>query len=372
MSVVNKMLRDLDRQRSDGRGADPAGTLELTRGVAAVADLTTASRRWRPWPLAGVLVALLVAGAGLRGWWTALPVSPVAPIARAEPAVAIGRAPTASSATALSSEAPQPPPSLVLLQPAKQPLPVASGAQPVAARVQRDSPEPSFFRMETALRSLPKRRSDATGPAPTSTSTPSAPASSPVERPASVKVAPRALADAPAAAALAQRQAATTELMEQAQRLWKGGSREAAIGLMRDAVLLAERDQGDGTRPGSSGLIRLVRELVRMELAEGHVSQALERLVRLEGALAGEADLWALRGNAAQRLGRHRESAEAYLAALKLRPDQPRWMLGAAVSLAADGQASAALPWAQRARDQGALTPELATYLRQLGVSVTD
>ena len=160
--------------------------------------------------------------------------------------------------------------------------------------------------------------------------------------------------------------------MEQAQRLWASGSREAAIGLLRDAAGLAERNQGDGARPGSPSLIPLVRELVRMELAEGHVNPALERLVRLEGALAGEADLWALRGNAAQRLGRYRESAEAYLAALKLRPDQPRWMLGAAVSLAADGQTQAAETWAQRARERGALTPELAAYLRQLGVSLTD
>ncbi len=367
MSVVNKMLRDLDSRRPDGRGVDHASMLGPARGVAAVADLAPAPRRWRAWPVAGVLAALLVAAASLGGWWSWQ--RPVPPLDRAAPAVAVVRAPSASSMTAASAAAPLSPQAPVLHQPANQPEPVAAThALSVVATPPRDLPAPKFFRMETALRSVPKGRSDAAVSAPA----PSVPASSPVERPALARVAPRAIADAPAVQAAAQRQAAAAELMEQAQRLWTSGSREAAIGLLRDAAGLAERSQGDGARPGSLGLISLVRELVRMELAEGHVSQALERLVRLEGALAGEADLWALRGNAAQRLGRHRESAEAYLAALKLRPDQPRWMLGAAVSLAADGQTQAAASWAHRARERGALTPELAAYLRQLGVSLTD
>lgn len=368
MSVVNKMLRDLDSRRSGGHGIDYAGTPGPARGVAAVADLAPAPRRLRGWPLAGLLAALLVGAASLGGWWSQQ--QPVQPPDRAAPAVAVVRAPGALSTTVANSAAPQSPPAPVLHQPANQSVPVAAAlALPVVATPPRDPPEPKFFRMETALRSLPKNRSDAAGPAPT----PSASVPSPVERPASVKVVPRVTAEVPAPVATsARRQAATAELMEQAQRLWNSGSREAAIGLLRDAALLAERDPGEGARPGSPALISLVRELVRMELAQGHVEPALERLVRLEGALAGEADLWALRGNAAQRLGRHRESAEAYLAALKLRPDQPRWMLGAAVSLAADGQTPAAETWAHRARERGALTPELAAYLRQLGVRTVE
>jgi Flp pilus assembly protein TadD len=77
-----------------------------------------------------------------------------------------------------------------------------------------------------------------------------------------------------------------------------------------------------------------------------------------------------MRGNAAQRLGQHAEAVHSYQRALALRPDETRWMLGAAVSLAAQGQTAAAGEWADKARVMGALRPELAAYLRQLGVTI--
>jgi Flp pilus assembly protein TadD len=94
----------------------------------------------------------------------------------------------------------------------------------------------------------------------------------------------------------------------------------------------------------------------------------LEMLTRLEPALSAQADLWAVRGNAAQRLARHQESVHAYLRALELRPDEPRWMLGAAVSLAALGRLEEAAVQAERARASATVSPEILTYLRQAGV----
>lgn len=143
------------------------------------------------------------------------------------------------------------------------------------------------------------------------------------------------------------------------------------MALLHDAVAVAERSVG-GASGNSPVLVPLVRELVRMELAEGQAGRALELLTRLEPLLTNQADLWAVRGNAAQRLGRHQESANAYLRALKIRPDEPRWMLGAAVSLAAQGQTGAAADLAEKARAGGALSREVATYLRQLGVPIRD
>jgi MSHA biogenesis protein MshN len=88
----------------------------------------------------------------------------------------------------------------------------------------------------------------------------------------------------------------------------------------------------------------------------------------LEPALSNQADLWAVRGNAAQRLARHQESVQAYFKALALRPNEPRWMLGAAVSLAALGQLDAAAEQAEKARAAGVVSPEILAYLRQAGV----
>jgi MSHA biogenesis protein MshN len=152
------------------------------------------------------------------------------------------------------------------------------------------------------------------------------------------------------------------EALAQAQSLWNSGSHAAAIDLLREALTAAERANVAGTPAGNNSVLAsLAREMARMELAEGQVSQTLEMLTRLEPALSGFADVWAIRGNAAQRLGRNQESAAAYLMALKLRPNEPRWMLGAAVSLAAQGQTAG-----------GVLSAEVATYLRQLGVQLRE
>jgi Flp pilus assembly protein TadD len=115
----------------------------------------------------------------------------------------------------------------------------------------------------------------------------------------------------------------------------------------------------------------LARELGRMQLAEGRAAATLELLTRLEPSLAREADIWALRGNAAQRLGRHQDSLRAYTAALQLRPGEQRWMLGAAVSFAAMGQTANATEMVDKARALGPISKEVQAYLRQAGVAFT-
>jgi len=173
------------------------------------------------------------------------------------------------------------------------------------------------------------------------------------------------------APAVNPRLAAAQEAVSQARTLWNTGSREAALDAVRQAVAVAERAQASTPDPAALPAFQtLVRELARMELALGQISQLLEQLVRLEPLLADQADLWAVRGNAAQRLGQHQESVHAYGMALKLRPGEPRWMLASAVSLALQGQLAAAAEQADKARAAGPVSPEVLAYLRQLGVSL--
>ena len=109
-----------------------------------------------------------------------------------------------------------------------------------------------------------------------------------------------------------------------------------------------------------------------MELALGHTAEAWDLLSRLEPRLAGQADLWALRGNAAQRLSRHEDSVHSYMEALQLRPEEQRWQLGLAVSLAALGRTAAAAEVADKARAMGPISRDVLAYLRQMGVSIKD
>lgn len=62
----------------------------------------------------------------------------------------------------------------------------------------------------------------------------------------------------------------------------------------------------------------------------------------------------------------------AYHIALQLGPAEQRWHLGAAVSLAALGQTASAAEMAEKARAMGAVSKDVQTYLRQMGVEVKD
>ncbi|MDR3370381.1 hypothetical protein [Rhodoferax sp.] len=163
-----------------------------------------------------------------------------------------------------------------------------------------------------------------------------------------------------------QRHTGVQEVLSQAQERWTLGDRAQAIALLHTAI-----DRLESSSTGNSvALAALVREYVRMTLIQGQTSAAWAVLSRLEQPLADLADIWALRGNVAQRLGLHPEAVRAYLKGLELHPDEPRWMLGAAVSLAAQGQVGPAAELAEKARLAGALRSDVANYLRQLGVAV--
>ncbi len=192
----------------------------------------------------------------------------------------------------------------------------------------------------------------------------------PAQLPSTAALAPVTV---PAQAAPAVWQDAALDTVGQAQRLWAAGARDSALDLLREAMLVLERSHGaELATTGSAATLALVRELARMELAQGQPAAVLALLQKYERLLPGRADLWALRANAAQRVGQHAQAGEAYRAALQIRPGEPRWMLGAAVSLAVQGQLAAAAELAEQARAIEAVSPEVLAYLRQLGVQLRD
>jgi Flp pilus assembly protein TadD len=178
----------------------------------------------------------------------------------------------------------------------------------------------------------------------------------------------------PSAAELAQKQQqAARDALAQAQSLWNAGSRDAAVDLLQQAVASTERTAQTAPGAGTTQtLVLLVREFGRMQLAEGRPGVVWDALTRMEPLLRNEPEMWALRANAAQRLGRHQDSVHAYMTALQSRPAEQRWLLGTAVSLAALGQTSSAADMAEKARAVGPISREVQTYLRQMGVPLKD
>ena len=361
MSVINKMLRDLDSRQ----GVEAAVTATPLRrrgaggavGTRAVDDWNGSahghgSRRFA----IRVATLTLAAGAIVATWWY---------VTRSAAVPNPAESPRVASTATLPTLAVSP------IVPVSATVPARSA--PVAAvHVETESPVGASLKMEARLRRTP------IVPVPDKVQVQPAAPVDPGRAASSIVRAPHAVANVASGVAVAQpatsRRSATVEVLAQAQNLWGAGSRGAATDLLRDALAAIERSgQLNHKLPDDGAVIgSLVRELAQMELAQGNASQTLEMLTRLTPALSGNAELWAIRGNAAQRLGRHADSAAAYLMALKLRPDEPRWMLGAAVSLAAQGQTAAATEQAEAARARGALTPELATYLRQLGVTLRE
>jgi len=280
MSVINKVLRDLDQRLASKRtnplqqSAAPGSPLRLdTRSILAK------GRKENP-PLWQVLVVggitLFIVGQAVWWWVNPAPIAPPPPmpIPRLQPVVATPPAPIVAVSAPIPASVPIP---------ASAPAVVASApAQPAASA-------------SKAIAALPK----------------------PIQ--------PKAAASATGTASSAS----------------------------ADTTALALRDA------------------VRQQLARGDYTGIWNTLSHLEES-PKNSDLWAIRANAAQRLGRHQECVHAYLVALEANPNEPRWLLGAAVSLAALGKTTQASEMAERARGLAPINKDVLNYLRQSGVSLND
>ena len=383
MSVINKMLRDLDqRNASQGPNGEPVFATS-TRNSANAQATTSTGVAWGR--VAMALAALvLVAGAAVGGWIsyhaaaTREPAtSEIAPVVTT-PAIVAASAPQLLASSATTGNATE-------AATASAPVPAASEGHPLEQAVQMPVPvatAPAIqksieLKLATRLLESPPA-STPTKPEPKAvTAADTAPATKlaplPVHPPAAHTTAVQPHTPAPPvtdAQLLQRQQHAGKEALAQAQVLWSSGNREAAISLLVDAVAVSDRAAQAGNP--TTLLVQQVRELARMELAEGRAQAVLDLLVRLEPVLGGQPDLWAVRANAAQRLGRHQDSVNAYKAALQARPTEQRWLLGSAVSLAALGQLAEAAEMTERARKVGAVSAEVLAYLRQQGVQTGD
>jgi len=379
MSVINKVLRDLDKRQGAAAARTAAeqgvrsgtASIEMQDPVPRVYRAPAAAVRWGALGVPALVLALVGGGVGL--WQSGA----LEPLLHRAPAPAASD-PIAQGPSATSERPDAPTPSIIQSEPAgrfdstmeihKDQKPVAA-PQPAPPAV----PSPAKTSVPTAvpLAAKPPPALPTPAPSPAATAMPAAAvASSTANTTASVPVP----VPVPSAAELAQKQQlAARDALAQAQSLWNAGSRDAAVDLLQQAVASTERTAEAALGTGATQtLVLLMRELGRMQLAEGRPGVVWDTLTRMEPLLRNEPDMWALRANAAQRLGRHQDSVHAYMTALQSRPTEQRWVLGTAVSLAALGQTTSAAEMAERARTLGPISREVQTYLRQMGVPLKD
>lgn len=348
MSVINKMLRDLDARHTQSPRHALDGTFSLRAGastqVGEVRGMFSASPR--RWALAAGSVAALLAALFVF--------EAQGPRADAPPAWQL--APEAVQVTSVPAAAPGPD-----LASPNTPAPEASAPEkPARANPPKEEVLEATRRPGVPLSLMLKL---------------SAHMPPPMAQPSGGEFgAAAAESVAVANSVLATKKEATTpretavlahmalqENLQQAQQLWQSGAREAALDVLRSTLPSAEKNL---LAPDA---LALLREWARMALAQGQAAEVMAKVNAHAAQLQGQADLWALQGHAAQRLGLHAEAVEAYNRALSTRPEA-RWLLASAVSLAATGQADAAARQLQKARAQGPVNPEILAFLKQAGV----
>ena len=398
MSVINKMLRDLDAQHHHRQ--TPMHALHSTLAMAAPA----LSGRLRWFGVASVLVALVLTS---FLWTQRSTTTATSPWALEAPAV-VTTAPLQPVVMEMAEmqveeevlEATRKPgamlPKSLMLKLSAQMLvpPSAQGlADTLAAKTadvatktgaNNTQPTSSMTSSSTSSSASPSLTSPNTAnvtgsvtanAASLSTSAPSS--ATPTVPTAKLTPAASAAASSPSdstptaqastnPAVNVSRHLALQENLQQAQQLWQSGSRDAAMDVLRGTLQSVERS----TEVSSAETLSVLREWARMALALDRAPEVMALIKRHTGQLQGQgsADIWALQGHAAQRLGLHAEAVEAYQHALLSRPNEGRWLLASAVSLAASGQPEQAARQLQKVRAQGPVNPDILAYLKQAGV----
>ncbi len=370
MSLINKMLQDLDARGSGGavRGPDPA-----VRPVGA------APRNSRLLIAAGAASGVALLAAGGVAWYFLHTVPAPVPVSAPRPLAAPA---AAAAVTPAAPVAPVPavPPAALAAVPAVPPTSVAPVAEvppsgdrePVVA-----APEP----VSAAPRVVSQRQRPASSEPK---SAPPEPAPARVDTEALRTGVTQAWASAPPASSQGQaengyrralvllqdgRLAEGIAALEQALYVYPRheAARQTVAGLLLEQGRNDEASRhlqlGLGLNPNQPQMAML---LARLQL-EHHGAAAVETLRRTLPHASANADYLGFLAAALQRQRRHREAIEQYDAALRLLPQNGVWWMGLGISLQAEGRKTEARAAFTRAKQAG-LSPELQGFVeRSLG-----
>ena len=362
MSLINRMLQDLDRRQA------------LDSGNPAVVRASAVKAPGREW-FWRILVVLLTAALAWMGW-VAVQLLPRKPLATDLAYLAAGEARAKKEAEArppVVSSAP------VVVQ---APAPTPPVQEPVAA----PQPPAETLRLATELQSPPREApaapvAEAPKPAPEPENPAAAAAPSKPKAVAAAKPPPKISVDkrdrTPSAntkaeayfrrAALLLNHGRVSEAEEQLVAALQADPRHTAARQAYVSILLDQQR--------ISAARRMLQEALALDVAQPAFALTLARIHASErdyaGALAvldrsasvGQAaDFQAFRGAMLQRLGRHPEAVEAYQAALGNGNGSPTTWIGYAISLEALGRRSDAAQAYRRALATGPVAAEAREY----------
>ena len=347
MSVINKMLQDLDRRQAlAGMGDAQIVRPSATKGVG---------REWF-WRILAFLLAALLAWMG----WVAFQVLYLKPLAT--------EAAYQAAASAKSQPAPKP----------AAPAPASPPAAPVAV-AEAPKPGPETLRLavqiETPLREREPEpvKPEAPKAEPVKVEAPKPAAVSPKPKPPVVDkrdLAPRATDAAEPYFRRAVLLLNHGRVSEAEDQLIAALTADPAHQAARQTyvALLLEQSRTDAARRVLQDALAAnpTQPTFALALARIHTEQrdyhaALE-VMDGAGSIARNADFQALRGAVLQRLSRHGEAVEAYQSAIRGGSQPATTWVGFGISLEATGRKADAAQAYRRALAAGPIAPEAREY----------
>lgn len=396
MSLINRMLQDLEARRAGEQGR------ELPRDVRPLPAVR--SNAWLQ-PVLAVGVLAVIAGVAAILWQQmpmqepapapvpqpiAIPAPAPVPLPRptADQTAAVTPQPTSgpadsmtAAAQAMAADAAQAPVSSSAIPPVPMALPAPQSASAAAQEVPRAVPDKAESEVVpggqglkvadalTMMRGKPEGTADKSAKE-------EAPAKPVIEKKVR-NATPRERAESEYRRALALHgQGRGADAMAgfaaalQAEPGHIGARLELANLLieqqrLRDAEALLQ--EGLGIVPGQT---QLAMRLARIQAERGELKAAADTLKQAAAGAASNPEFHALYAAVLQRLTFHKDAIAEYRAALRLVPQSGVWWVGLGISLEADGRIAEAREAFQSARASGALTAELDRFadqkLRQL------
>lgn len=348
MSVVNQMLRDLDRRRGSENAAVYGQHLQTASGGS--------------WRKAMIVIGLFILLALIALIYLLLPqTQQTPPVAVQPPPQKIVAAPVAEAPVpqAMPEEKPAVPAAepLVLPPPAPAPAPAPAPvveAPPPPKKAVAPAPPPTVI----AAPAEPKPAAAQVQSGPTKIdvrpSTPARTAESEFKR--AVALINQGRGD--------EARTALGEALKLDAR--HEGARQTLAVMQMEAGLHEEAqavlNEGLKLNPAQSNFALL---LARMKVERGDTAGGLEVLRQYAAPAANNAQYRAFTAALLQRLERHSEAIEEYQAALKLAPNMAVWWMGLGLSYEAAGQTRDAAEAFGRARISGTLSPELNEFVER-------
>lgn len=381
MSLINKMLQDLEARSTDG-----AGVHAIHGQVRAVSAPRHASGF--AWWIAGGLAVLLLAV--LTMFWLRRPSVPPAPIIAAtqvpvsNPAPGADRTPDLSLklASDLSNV-----PSFSLPGPIPQDKAPGAVAEAIAAPLKQTDTTPALA-TDTKAAAHSSPGASIASQQPVAEKTPAAVAAPAAARPAAAsppaeaasgamtkqvkELTPkqRAENDYRRATGLVQqgKTAEAIDALEQSLSLdpLNAPARQTLVGLLleskrQDDAIRKLRD-GLGLDPNQPGFAML---LARLQVDRNELPAAVGTLQRTLPHAAEHADYRAFLAALLQRQANHKEAVEQYQAALRKMPQNGLWWMGLGISLQAESRMQEAREAYSRAKTSNNLSAELQAFVEQ-------